>query len=139
MESCMRPKLVNRDAGFTLIEVLVSLAIFSIGILAVASMQYWSVRNTTAGNILTQATNLARAQMEDMKNATNITTLTNGSDATNPIDEDGNPGGIYTRSWVVTNPFGGSASRQIQVSVSWSRLGQNRSVVLTTISRGNGT
>jgi len=102
-------------------------------------MQYWSVRNTTAGNILTQATNLARAQMEDMKNATNITTLTNGSDATNPIDEDGNPGGIYTRSWVVTNPFGGSASRQIQVSVSWSRLGQNRSVVLTTISRGNGT
>ena len=137
----MRPKLVNRDAGFTLIEVLVSLAIFSIGILAVASMQYWSVRNTTAGNILTQATNLARAQMESMKNATNITTLTEGSDATNPIDEVGNPGGIYTRSWVVTNPLGGSTSRQIQVSVRWNRnrLGQNRSVVLTTISRGNGT
>jgi type IV pilus assembly protein PilV len=134
----MKPKLVNRDAGFTLIEVLISLAIFSIGILAVASMQYWSVHNTTAGNVLTQATNLARAKMEDMKNASNITALTNGSDATS-LDEDGNAGGIFTRSWVVTNPLGGSTSRQIQVNVNWSRLGQNRSVVLTTISRGNGT
>ena len=135
----MRPKLVNRAAGFTLIEVLIGLAIFTIGILAVASMQYWSVHNTTAGNILTQATHLARAQMENMKNASDMTTLTSASDANNPMDEDGNPGGIFTRSWAVTNPLGGSTSRQIQVSVSWSRLGRNRSVVLTTISRGNGT
>ena len=55
------------------------------------------------------------------------------------IDENGNAGGIFTRSWVVTNPLGGGASRQIQVTVSWTKGGPNRSVVLTSITRGNGT
>ena len=41
------------NKGFTLIEVLITMAIFSIGVLAVASMQYWSVRNTASGNIMT--------------------------------------------------------------------------------------
>jgi len=127
------------DRGFTLIEVLIAIAIFSVGILAVAKMQYWNVRNNTTGNMTTQATMLARQQMEALKSQ-DIEDLTMGTtpDPSNPIDEDGNPGGIYRRQWVVTNPIGGG-SRQIQVTVSWVRNGQNRSVVLTSITRGNGT
>jgi type IV pilus assembly protein PilV len=127
------------NKGFTLIEVLITMAIFSIGVLAVASMQYWSVRNTASGNIMTTAANLARAQMETLKSVPDVTTLVNGADPNNPIDADGNPGGAFTRTWVVTNPLGGSGSRQIQVTVGWSRYGQSRSAVLTSISRGNGT
>jgi type IV pilus assembly protein PilV len=42
----------NTQAGFTLIEVLIAMAIFAIGILGVASMQLTSVRgNTSAGNV----------------------------------------------------------------------------------------
>ena len=89
--------------------------------------------------MLTQATMLARQQIEAHKSQ-DIEDLTRGStsDPNNPIDEDGNPGGVYTRQWQVTNPLGGSSSRQIQVTVSWVRNGQNRSVVLTSITRGNG-
>ena len=127
------------NKGFTLIEVLITIAIFAIGVLAVASMQYGSVRNTASGDITTMAANLARAQMETLKSVPDVTALANGSDPNNPIDADGNPGGPFTRTWVVTNPLGGSGTRQIQVTVGWSRFGQNRSAVLTSISRGNGT
>jgi type IV pilus assembly protein PilV len=129
----------SRNNGFTLIEVLIAMAIFSIGILAVASMQLWNVKNNTTGNITTLATLLARDQMEQLKNVADVTTLASGTDPNNPVDENGNAGGIFTRSWVVTNPLGGSATRQIQVTVSWTKGGPNRSVVLTSITRGNGT
>jgi len=127
------------NKGFTMVEVLITIAIFAIGVLAVASMQYWSVRNTATGNVMTQAANLARAQMETLKNVPVVTTLVSGADANNPIDANGTPGGIFTRTWVITNPLGTSVTRQIDVTVAWRRNGQNRSVVLTSISRGNGT
>jgi type IV pilus assembly protein PilV len=130
---------MKNTRGFTLIEILIAVAIFSIGILAVAKMQLWTVKNTTTGNLTTMATMLGRAQIEELKGVANVTTLTDGADPNNPIDADGNPGGIFTRQWTVTNPLGGSDTRRIDVEVSWSRQGQNRSVVLTTITRGNGT
>ena len=135
----IRGRWSEDKCGFTLIEVLIALAIFSIGILAVFSMQYWNVRNNTSGNVMTQAANLARAQMEALKSVPDVTTLADGSHPDNPVDEDGNPGGIFTCEWFVTNPLGGSTSRQIQVRVSWTRQGGAREVELATISRGNGT
>lgn len=125
--------------GFTLIEVLISMAIFSIGVLAVASMQSWSVRNTSSGNILTMAANLARAQMETLKSVSDVTTLTNSASPNNPIDADGNPGGIFTRTWAINAVPGITGCRQIDVTVGWSWYGRSRSVVLSSISRGNGT
>ena len=72
------------NRGFTLIEVLITISIFSIGVLAVASMQYWSVRNTASGNVMTLAANLARAQMETLKSVPDVTSLTTGA-SPNPI------------------------------------------------------
>jgi prepilin-type N-terminal cleavage/methylation domain-containing protein len=130
---------VRNNRGFTLIEILIAVAIFSIGILAVAKLQLWNVKNNTTGNITTMATMLGRAQLEDLKGVADVTTLTDGADPNNPVDADGNPGGIFTRTWTVTNPLGGSITRRIDVTVSWNRRGQDRSVVLSTITRGNGT
>ena len=131
--------LTRNNRGFTLMEILIAVAIFSIGILAVAKLQLWNVKNNTTGNITTMATMLGRAQIEELKGVSDVTTLADGADPNNPVDADGNPGGIFTRTWTVTNPLGGSTTRRIDVTVSWNRQGQNRSVVLTTITRGNGT
>jgi hypothetical protein len=89
---------------------------------------------------MTLAANLARAQMETLKSVPDVTSLTTGA-SSNPIDADGNPDpdGIFTRTWVIANPLGTSGTRRIDVTVGWRRHGQNRSVVLTSISRGNGT
>ena len=131
---------LKANHGFTLIEVLIAIAVFSVGILAVASMQLVNTRNNTTANIMTQATMLARAQMEQLANSDIATSadLTPGThaDANNPIDENGAAGGIYTRTWTVAAGSGPS-SREIEVRVNWNRRGQNRTVVLTTITRGN--
>lgn len=123
-------RLIKNQDGLTLIETLIALAIFSIGILGVAQLQLWNIKNNTTGNITTQATMLARAKLEELKNTGDVTTLTDGADAS----------GIFTRTWGINGAGSGSVpARQIQVTVSWNRLGQNRSIVLTTITKGNGT
>lgn len=128
--------------GYTLIEILIAIAIFAIGILAVAQMQLSSSKNTANGNITTLAAMLARDKMEELKSediASAVLAVGDYNDPNNPVDQNGNPGGIFTRNWQITNPLGGTDSRQIQVTVSFSRRGQTRAVELISITRGNGT
>ena len=124
------------SGGFSLIEVMIAMALFSIGLLAVASMQGTNVRNNTTGNITTQASMLARARLEQLKSM-DITALVPGdyADPTN-IDADGNPGGIYQRQWRIQSMS--PDLRSVEVTVGWDRLGQRRSVTLTTVTRGGG-
>jgi Tfp pilus assembly protein PilV len=129
---------------------MVTIAIFAIGVLAVASMQIWSVRNTASGNTMTIAANLARAQMETLKNLP----LTHSDLAIgihldpsdpktwnpiNPVDAEGKAGGIFTRTWAISSVTGLTLSRQIEVTVRWPDRGRIRDITLTSISRGNGT
>jgi len=115
--------------GFTLVEVLMAITIFSIGFLAVSTLVIATTRNNTTGNIMTKATMLARGKIEQLKMASNPATLTGDSDTS----------GIFTRTWQITNPTGSAVARQLEVTVSWNRRGKNRRVVLKTITRGNGS
>ena len=132
-----RPKikaLYNEQKGFTLIEVIFTMAIFAIGILAVTSLMFSATRNNTKGNIMTQATMLARDKIEDLKRVSDVATLADGVETN--INDQGNPGGIYTRIWTIT-PTGLPNCRQIDVTVSWTREGRTRSVALTTLTKGS--
>ena len=126
--------------GYLMIEALISMAIFAIGFLAVGTMVIQTTRNITRSNIMTQATLLATQTLEDFKNTPYIATLADGETYTDadPVDAWGNPGGIFTRSWVISDPNGNNTSRQIEVTVSWSRYGHQRNIALTTITRGRG-
>jgi len=128
--------ILTGTKGFTLIEVLMAMAILSIGILAVASLQISAVQNNGLGNLITQATMLAQGKMESLKSTANITALTDGSDTN--IDHYGESGGIFDRSWTISNPLGGSSSRQIEIAVQWNKRGVNRQVILAAITRGDG-
>ena len=123
--------MLNNQKGFTLIEVLIAMAIFSIGILGLTTLLLSTARSVKIGNAITQATMLARDQIETLERVTDVTTLSSGVETN--IDAQGNPGGIYNRSWTISNPLGGSKTRQILVIVSWSHHGKNRSVELSTI------
>jgi len=137
-----------REKGFTLLEVLIAISVFSIGILAVAAMQGSATRGNRLGNELTQATSLAQMQIEELKGADTgdpidclvglPTGLPNGNynDPNNPIDETGQNGGIFTRSWVVAANT--ACSRLVTVTVSWTIGGNTYDVVLSTVTRGGG-
>ena len=132
---------IQNPKGYMLIEALISIAIFSIGFLAVATLVLSVSRNNTSGDHLTAANMLAREQLEQLKNTSDITLLpadlTTFSDG--PIDGNGNPGGIYTRTWTIQDALGYNTSREIKVTVNWASRGRNRSIVLRTITKGNGT
>jgi Tfp pilus assembly protein PilV len=132
---------IGRDNnGYLMLEILMAVAIFSIGFLAVGTLIISTTRNNTTGNIITQATMLAAEKLQNLKDTADIPALVDGtySDA-HPIDDQGNAGGIYTRSWTIASLAANNTARRIQVRVSWNRLGRNRAVELTTITRGNGT
>ena len=131
----------TNQKGYMLIEALISIAIFSIGFLAVATMVFSATRNNTRGNILTQANMLARQQMEQLKNTPDITTLPSAltTNTESGLDANGDPGGIYTRTTTIEDTLGFNTSRAVEVAVNWTRQGQSRSVVMRTITKGNGT
>ena len=130
-----KPVLAGAGQGFTLVEVLIAMAIFSIGILAVGTMIMTTTRQNTDGNIITQATMLARSKIEEKKREADAGTLSVGEETETDIDNKGNAGGIYKRVCNVSPAVG--TSRQIQVTVSWTRNGRNRSVVLKTLNKGS--
>ena len=124
----------SSEGGFTLIEVLIGISIFAIGMLAVARMQMLTVRNTTVGNLTSQATMLAHQKMEELK-TTAFADLIN--EVENNIDTEGNAGGIYTRTTTIVTPAAplGNHAREVQVQVQWNAAhGGNRTVAINSLT-----
>jgi type IV pilus assembly protein PilV len=133
------------ELGFSLIEVLIAIAILAIGMLAIGSMQLATVRNTTNSHTMTEATMLAHRKMEEIKNTPDITTLADEDDPN--IDINGNDGGIYTCRTTITNPpdIAGISTptsdfaRQVEIQVEWTTMhGGNRTITLNSIVHGGG-
>ena len=118
--------LLKQQAGLTLIETLIALAIFSIGILGVAQLQIWNMKNNTNGNITTQAMMFAQEKVEELKNVADPADIVDGNDA---------PAPNFSRQWK-TNPSGACANcEQLDVTVTYSGRGQNRKINITTVLR----
>ena len=130
----IRRGIETDESGFSLIEVLVAIAILAIGLLAIGSMQLATVRNTTNSNTITQAIMLANQKMEEVKNTPDFTTLADEDEEN--IDANGNPGGIYNRNWHI-DPLG-TSSRRISVIVEWTKFGSTRRVIVRSNTMGNG-
>jgi prepilin-type N-terminal cleavage/methylation domain-containing protein len=124
------------QGGLTMVELMITMAILSIGLLAVMAMQLRTSNNNTAGNIYTQANMLAMSQLEILKNQDVGILLPGTYTEVSNVDENGNPGGIYTRRWTITDI--GTNARELTVTVQWTRLGRTRSIQITSNTRGNG-
>ena len=64
----MKTKTIRTESGFTLIEVMVSMIILSIGVLGLAPLMAVSVTGNSFSNEATRANVIAQDQIEELKN-----------------------------------------------------------------------
>lgn len=149
-----------RESGFSLIEVIIGIAIFAIGMLALASLQGALTRSTVEAKVRTEAVNIAEEYIEDKRGFEMV--LSGGAFAYNDIVDEtssitGSNGVTYTLTvdvndyyynlandnFTQTAPVGAVASdyKTVVVTVEW---GDDREFVIedgteSTDNLGGGT
>ena len=134
-------KGMSGSKGFTLIEVLVAMAIFSIGILAVASMQLAATKGSSSARLSSEAAVLAQSQMESLvalKYDPTLATPINDFDPANSWTHGVTYSNRYTVDWGVTqNTLNGillpNNCLGITVTVTWPSGGGQKSYSLDFI------
>ena len=117
-------KKSQKDQGFTLIEVLIAITIFAVGLLAVAAMQISAINvNSTAGQITTRIT-WAQDKLEElMALPYSDPWIEDLGDPPSGMDSDGNAhqettSDDYIISWTVTDDTPISGTKLITVAVT---------------------
>lgn len=118
----------RRAAGFTLIEILIALAITAIGLTAVAAMFVANAHGTSYARHATEATVLAEDRLELML-VTPGTQLASGSDRVDSHGQIVSVGG-FARTWTVA--WEGDLAR-IGVTVSWREGESDRELTFRTL------
>ncbi len=122
--------LFQDKKGFTLLEVLIAICLLTVGMMGLVSLQSRGIRGNDLGNRTTQAVALAQDQLEQLIDSGTgvnfplpVPSPNPFSDLNNPVDETGNTGGIFTRSWTVSavgSPV--TDAQQVDVNVEWTDI-----------------
>ena len=109
-------RMIHDKRGFTLIETLIAIAIFSIGILAVGSMQISAINNNASARMRTEATILASETVEDLMSLDDYNDPLLGTDT----QSTSSPDNIYCIQWsaAVDTPI--PSTKTITLSVRWT-------------------
>jgi prepilin-type N-terminal cleavage/methylation domain-containing protein len=106
--------------GFTLIEVLLAIAVFAIGILAVGSMQISATGNNLSARQRTEATLLAAQEIEElMLVAYNSARLDAGPHARSAFVAPSGLYMLYTIEWDVADNVPLLNTKSIDLTVCW--------------------
>jgi type IV pilus assembly protein PilV len=122
-EEVMRIRLKGQK-GFTMLEVMISLIILSVALLALAGLQVISIRGNSFGGTMTEAITLARDRVEDMKRD-------DWANVASGTDTQVARGISYARNWTVQ-----TVGNTKEVTVTVSRDNGNHQVSLATTLTG---
>src|SRR5262245_49032940 len=118
-------KLAN--VGFTLIEVLVAMAIFSISSLAVTSLMVNHTKLVSLNIQSSEAIALAQDKLEDLRTM-KFGSMTNGGPVTKT-----RKGIVYTTNWTVQQNTPATNMSTLTVTVSWNYQGVAKSYAAKSI------
>ena len=114
----------RRQRGFTLIECLVSIAVFFSAIMGLSSVTVMVTKSNSFSQAVTMATALATDKIESLQNMGYADVASGGPETPQPT---------YTRRWSVTDNSPVPNTKTILVTVYWTWLGLPRTVTLGTI------
>ena len=112
-------KRITRCDGFSIIETLIALSIFSIGILAVATLVLSAIGENASARRITEATALAEGRLEQLM-ALPYDTIAGGNTTA----------GAYQVDWNVAEDVIVAQTKSITVTVSWWFRGKERNVTI---------
>jgi len=118
----LKPSRSNMASGFTLIEVLITIAILCFGLLAVASMQITAIRGTSHARCVTEGATLAQDRLEKL-----LSLSYTDADLSAGQHTDSNPPDSYAIIWEITdgpntNPNVIANTKLIEVKVGGGNL-----------------
>lgn len=128
-------------AGFTILEVMIVIAILSFGLLSLAAMQIQAMKGSDRGRHATNAAALAESKMEQLQQDAWASIAVTGGFVTdgaeqNTIQLDGGTNideRVYNVFYQITD-VQATFTRAIDVQVSWTeKSGENRSITLSSI------
>jgi type IV pilus assembly protein PilV len=118
---------VSIEDGFTLIEIMITLVILSIGLTALAGLQVSAIKGNTFSKRMTAAVSIANEKLEQMKDTDYANILSESSTQITRSNM------RFTRQVTVTNNSPLANTKTVNVTVTWSDGSNSHSVPITTI------
>ncbi|MBM4258989.1 MAG: type II secretion system protein [Deltaproteobacteria bacterium] len=117
------------NAGFTLIETLIAVAIFGIVSMAITSLMLTNTRMISENAQSSEAIGYAQELLENLREVP-VDTLAPGSTSSTRTS---NRGTVYTVTWTVTPNSPAPGRTRVGVTVSWTHKGSPRSYATQSI------
>ena len=119
------------EKGFSLVEVLIAVSIFSVGLLAVAQLLDTAIQYNSSARLMSEATQIAQYQMEKL--------MSSPYDDAN-LEESFSPYGPnsianYRLSWTVRQDLPMSAMKTIHLTVAWNDRGEAKHLSVASIKQ----
>jgi type IV pilus assembly protein PilV len=118
---------VSIEDGFTLIEIMITLVILSVGLTALAGLQVSAIKGNTFSKRMTAAVSVANQKLEQLKDTDYANIL---SESSTQITQSNMR---FTRQVTVTNNSPLANTKTVNVTVTWSDGSNSHSVPMTTI------
>lgn len=111
--------IAENEKGFSMIEILISLTIFAIGLLAISSLQIGSINSNARSRRAVAAVAIAQEQVETLMTSNYADVTTSGPTTVNTR---------YNVAWTVATPV--ANTKDVAVVVSWPEGDDTRFITM---------